>query len=132
VLSSSRCFSTCTKQLGNHPGIAAVTLVDPPTTEAILRLTDNLLGILLAGRLDPQDAAWAYDIFVLLVMATAGSLFSPPTPRRWSPAMATSGFASPSTFYRRRRSPEQQSFPPGNGLESGGRFVRISSPGGRV
>ena len=54
-----------------HPGIAAMTLADSPTTEAVLGLTENLLGILLAGRLDPQDAAWACVIFVLLVMATA-------------------------------------------------------------
>jgi AcrR family transcriptional regulator len=54
-----------------HPGIAAMTLVDPPTTEAVLRLTENLLGILLAGGLDPQDAAWVCDIFVTLVMAAA-------------------------------------------------------------
>jgi len=54
-----------------HPGIAAMTLADPPTTEAVLRLTENLLGILLAGGLDPQDAAWACDIFVLVVTAVA-------------------------------------------------------------
>src|SRR5580693_2012028 len=54
-----------------HPGIAAITLADSPTSEAILLLTENLLGILLAGGFDPQDAAWACDIFVLLVMATA-------------------------------------------------------------
>jgi AcrR family transcriptional regulator len=54
-----------------HPGFAAVTLADPPTTEAILRLTENLLGIMLAGGLDPQDAAWACDIFVSLVTAAA-------------------------------------------------------------
>jgi AcrR family transcriptional regulator len=54
-----------------HPGIAAMTLADPPTTEAVLRLTENLLGILLAGGLDPQDAAWADDIFVLLATAAA-------------------------------------------------------------
>jgi AcrR family transcriptional regulator len=54
-----------------HPGIAAMTLADPPTTEAVLLLTENLLGILLAGGLDPQDAAWACDIFVLLVTAAA-------------------------------------------------------------
>jgi len=54
-----------------HPGIAAMTLADPPTTAAILRLMENLLGILLAGGLDPQDAAWACDIFVLLVTAVA-------------------------------------------------------------
>jgi AcrR family transcriptional regulator len=57
--------------LVNHPGIAAMTLADPPTTEAVLLLTENLLGILLAGGLDPQDAAWACDIFVLLVTAAA-------------------------------------------------------------
>ena len=54
-----------------HPGIAAMTLADPPTTEAVLLLAENLLGILLAGGLDPQDAAWACDIFVLLAMAAA-------------------------------------------------------------
>ena len=57
--------------LVDHPGIAAITLVDSPTTEPVLRLTENLLGILLAGGLDPQDAAWACDIFVLLVMGAA-------------------------------------------------------------
>src|ERR1700721_2193857 len=40
-----------------HPGMAAMTLEDPPTTEVVLRLTENMLGILLAGDLDPQDAA---------------------------------------------------------------------------
>jgi AcrR family transcriptional regulator len=54
-----------------HPGIAAMTLAKPPTTEAVLLLVENLLGILLAGGLDPQDAAWAGDIFVLLVTGAA-------------------------------------------------------------
>jgi AcrR family transcriptional regulator len=54
-----------------HPGIAAMTLAAPPTTEAVLQLSENLLGILLAGGLDPQDAAWACDIFVSLVTASA-------------------------------------------------------------
>lgn len=57
--------------LVDHAGIAAMTLAASPTTEAVLRLTENLLGVLLAGGLDPQDAAWACDIFVSLVMATA-------------------------------------------------------------
>src|SRR6202167_2318754 len=30
-----------------HPGIAAMTLADPPTTDAVLHLTENLMGILL-------------------------------------------------------------------------------------
>jgi AcrR family transcriptional regulator len=54
-----------------HPGIAAMTLEDPPTTEVVLRLTENMLGILLAGAIDPQDAAWACDVFVSLVTAVA-------------------------------------------------------------
>jgi AcrR family transcriptional regulator len=57
--------------LVDHPGIASITLADSPTTEPVLRLTENLLGILLAGGLEPQDAAWACDIFVLLVMGAA-------------------------------------------------------------
>jgi AcrR family transcriptional regulator len=57
--------------LAAHPGISALTLANPPTTEAVLLLTENLLGILLAGGLDPQDAAWACDILVQLVTATA-------------------------------------------------------------
>ncbi len=54
-----------------HPGMAALTLADPPTTETVLLLAENLLGILLAGGLDAQDAAWACDILVLLVTAVA-------------------------------------------------------------
>ena len=54
-----------------HPGIAALTLEDPPTTEVVMRLTENLLGILLAGGVAPQDAAWACDVFVSLVTAIA-------------------------------------------------------------
>lgn len=50
-----------------HPGFAAAALAEPPGTEATLTLLENLLGILLAGGLDPQDAAWAADIFAQLV-----------------------------------------------------------------
>jgi AcrR family transcriptional regulator len=54
-----------------HPGIAAITLADPPTTEAILRLAENLFGILLAGGIEPQDAAWTCDILVTLATSAA-------------------------------------------------------------
>jgi AcrR family transcriptional regulator len=54
-----------------HPGIAGMTLADPPTTGAVLVLTENLLGILLAGGLSPQDAAWTCDILMSLVTAAA-------------------------------------------------------------
>jgi AcrR family transcriptional regulator len=60
------------RALLDHPGIAALTVEDPPTTETVLRLTENLLGILFAGGIDPQDAAWACDVLVLLVTAVAG------------------------------------------------------------
>jgi AcrR family transcriptional regulator len=57
--------------LAAHPGIAAMTLADPPTTEAVLRLPENLLGIMLAGGVEPQGAVWACDIFLSLVTAVA-------------------------------------------------------------
>ncbi len=57
--------------LVSHPGIAAMTLASPPTSEAVLLLIENMLGILLVGGLAPQDAAWACDIFVSLVRAVA-------------------------------------------------------------
>jgi AcrR family transcriptional regulator len=57
--------------LVDYPGIAAVTLPNSPVTNAILLLTENLLGILLAGEIDPQDAAWGCDILVQVVMAAA-------------------------------------------------------------
>jgi AcrR family transcriptional regulator len=50
-----------------HPGIAETTMAEPPGTEATLRLLENLLGILLAGGLDPQDAAWGADILAMVV-----------------------------------------------------------------
>jgi AcrR family transcriptional regulator len=55
------------RALTEHPGIAATAMAEPPTTEATLLLLENLLGILLAGGLDPQDAAWAADIFAMVV-----------------------------------------------------------------
>jgi AcrR family transcriptional regulator len=54
-----------------HPGVAAMTLANPPTIDAVFRVNENLLGILLAGGLEPQDAAWACDILLLLVAAAA-------------------------------------------------------------
>ena len=54
-----------------HPGLASMTLTDSPTGDAILGMTENLFGILLAGGIDAQDAAWACDILVLLVTAAS-------------------------------------------------------------
>ena len=54
-----------------HPGMAEITIGDPPTTETILLVTENLFSILLAGGLEPQHAAWGVDILVLLVTSSA-------------------------------------------------------------
>jgi AcrR family transcriptional regulator len=54
-----------------HPGIAETAIAEPPATAATQRLLENQLGILLAGGLDPQDAAWAADIFATLVNYSA-------------------------------------------------------------
>jgi AcrR family transcriptional regulator len=59
------------RALAAHPGIAATTMAEPPTTEANLRLVENLLGILLAGGIEPQVAAWGADIFAALVTHAA-------------------------------------------------------------
>ena len=58
-------------ELVTHPGMAAATMVDPPRTEVAMRLLENLLGILLAGGLDAQDAAWAADTFAAQVTYAA-------------------------------------------------------------
>jgi AcrR family transcriptional regulator len=54
-----------------HPGLAAALPAEPPTTENALGGAENLLGLLLAGGIAPQDAAWACDILALIVTATA-------------------------------------------------------------
>jgi AcrR family transcriptional regulator len=54
-----------------HPGIAAATMIDPPRTELVLGLLENLLGLLLAGGLDAQDAAWTADILAAQVTYAA-------------------------------------------------------------
>ncbi len=54
-----------------HPGIAATAMAEPLTTEATLLYLENVLGILLAGGLDPQEAVWAADIFAMLVTYAA-------------------------------------------------------------
>ena len=59
------------KALEAHPGIAAVTVASPPTSVATLRVAENMLGILLAGGVNRQDAAWACDILPLLTTASA-------------------------------------------------------------
>jgi AcrR family transcriptional regulator len=54
-----------------HPGIAATTMVDPPRTIVAMRLLEHLFGILLAGDIEPQDAAWTADILMAQVTFAA-------------------------------------------------------------
>jgi AcrR family transcriptional regulator len=54
-----------------HPGLASVLTGEPPTTENALVGAESLLGILLVGGIASQDAAWAVDILMLIVTATA-------------------------------------------------------------
>ncbi|MFH8224074.1 TetR/AcrR family transcriptional regulator [Streptomyces sp. NPDC018057] len=53
--------------LAAHPGIALTAIAEPPTSEAGLRLLENLLDILIAGGLTPRDAAWTADTLATLV-----------------------------------------------------------------
>jgi AcrR family transcriptional regulator len=53
------------------PGIARVAVANVPTGESALRVADNLLGLLRAGGIRDQDAAWACDILPLIATAYA-------------------------------------------------------------
>jgi AcrR family transcriptional regulator len=53
-----------------HPGLSAV-LHEPQTSENVLAGAENIFGILLAGGIGPQDAAWACDILLLITTASA-------------------------------------------------------------
>lgn len=57
--------------LESYPGLAGSLPVGPPTSENSLAGAENLLGILLAGGIEPRDATWACDILALIVTATA-------------------------------------------------------------
>ncbi|MBN9623035.1 MAG: TetR/AcrR family transcriptional regulator C-terminal domain-containing protein [Actinobacteria bacterium] len=57
--------------LESYPGLAHALPVGPPSTESALAGAESLFGILLAGGIATQDAAWACDILALIVTATA-------------------------------------------------------------
>jgi AcrR family transcriptional regulator len=54
-----------------YPGISRAALAMVPTHLAALRVREGLLAILLAGRIEPQTAAWALDALSLYVSAYA-------------------------------------------------------------
>ncbi|HEX7827670.1 MAG TPA: TetR/AcrR family transcriptional regulator C-terminal domain-containing protein [Mycobacterium sp.] len=65
-------IGVCTQlrdQYLRYPGISLATLATAPTNLETLRLSDGMLGIVLAGGVDAQTAAWAIDTLVLYVNA---------------------------------------------------------------
>jgi AcrR family transcriptional regulator len=59
------------ESMHGHPGIAMVAVGDPPTTERVMLVAENLAGLLRAGGIDGRDAAWACDILPLILTASA-------------------------------------------------------------
>jgi AcrR family transcriptional regulator len=57
--------------LESYPGLATVLPGEPLVSDGAIALIENLLGLVLAGGIAPQDAAWACDILWLIVTATA-------------------------------------------------------------
>ena len=57
------------RAMNQHPGIARAIMGVVPTSENALAAADSLLGMLLAGGLHPQVAAWACDLLPLYVTA---------------------------------------------------------------
>ena len=65
-------ISVCTQlrdQYLRYPGISRATLAVAPTNLDTLRVSEGMLGIVLAGGVDPQTAAWAIDALFLYVNA---------------------------------------------------------------
>jgi AcrR family transcriptional regulator len=54
-----------------HPGMSSVLLGEPPITDGTMNGAESLLAILLAGGITGQDAAWACDILMLIMTASA-------------------------------------------------------------
>jgi AcrR family transcriptional regulator len=54
-----------------YPGISRAALAMAPTNLDVLRVTEGMLAILLAGGIEPQTAAWATDALGLYTAAYA-------------------------------------------------------------
>jgi AcrR family transcriptional regulator len=54
-----------------HPGIARVAMAVVPTGPNTMAVAENMMGLLLAGGIDPRRAAWAIDTLSLIVTANA-------------------------------------------------------------
>jgi AcrR family transcriptional regulator len=65
-------MSVCTQirdQYLRYPGISLAALAVVPTNLETLRVNEGMLGIVLAGGVDPQTAAWAVDALFVYVNA---------------------------------------------------------------
>ena len=68
----SQIISVCTQlrdQYLRYPGISRAAFAAAPSNLDILRVTEGMLAILLAGGIEPQTAAWAIDALALYVNA---------------------------------------------------------------
>lgn len=52
-----------------YPGLSRAALEVVPTNRETLRVSEGMLGIVLAGKIPPQTAAWAVDALLLYVNA---------------------------------------------------------------
>jgi AcrR family transcriptional regulator len=66
-----RLFKRILTSMEEHPGIAEVAVGNPPMGDRSLQVADNLVALLRAGEVTPQDAAWAVDIMMLITTAAA-------------------------------------------------------------
>jgi AcrR family transcriptional regulator len=57
--------------MDRHPGIARVPLANIPSGPGAMRIVERILGILLAGGVDDQSAAWFIDVVFLYVNAAS-------------------------------------------------------------
>jgi AcrR family transcriptional regulator len=56
-------------QYMRYPGISLAALAVVPTNVETLRVSEGMLGIVLAGEVEPQTAAWTIDALTLYVNA---------------------------------------------------------------
>jgi AcrR family transcriptional regulator len=56
-------------QYQRYPGISRAALAAVPTNRETLRVSEGMLGVVLAGGVDAQTAAWAIDALIVYVNA---------------------------------------------------------------
>ncbi|HJP76926.1 MAG TPA: TetR/AcrR family transcriptional regulator [Pseudonocardiaceae bacterium] len=66
-----------------YPGVSRAALAMVPTHLETLRVSEGILGILLAGGVEPKTAAWARDALTLYVSAYALERALVPRDQEW-------------------------------------------------